>query len=66
LDKITYFSQLKERYSQMKSESHGVDVLKELRAELKLLKKSLKDDWREWSKLSHSILDSRPENYKGA
>ena len=66
LEKITYFSQLKERYSQMKSESHCVDVLKELRTELKLLKKSLKNDWREWSELSHNILDSRPENYKGA
>lgn len=56
LEKITYFSQLKDRYTQMKNERHGVNVMKELRAELKLLKRSLKEDWREWSKLSHNIL----------
>lgn len=65
LEKINYFSQLKERYNKMKSERHGVDVMKELRSELKHLKKSLKDDWREWSKLSHSILDFHPEKSRG-
>lgn len=60
LEKITYFSQLKERYQQMKEERQGVDVIKELRAELKLLKKSLRNDWKEWSRLSRNILNNRP------
>lgn len=60
LEKINYFCQLKERYQQMKAERQGVDVIKELRAELKILKKSLKRDWKEWSRLSRSILNHRP------
>jgi stearoyl-CoA desaturase (Delta-9 desaturase) len=55
--KITDFSQLKEKYRQMKGDKSVSEVL---RVELKTLKKSLREDWRQWSALSNSILKRKP------
>lgn len=59
VEKINNFSQLKERYQQMKKECAGIDVMEELKAELKMLKKSLREDWKEWSQLSKNILNHK-------
>lgn len=60
VEKIAEFSQLKERYKEAKN-AQKRDVLKQLRAEIKALNKSLKADWSEWSRLSYSIMYKRPK-----
>lgn len=55
--KISDFSQLKERYSQIKKENYGRDALVSLKAEIKELQKSLHEDWTQWKALSNNILN---------
>lgn len=55
VEKISTFSQLRERYYQFKKEGYGKEVLLSLKAEIKALKKSLKSDWKQWISLSKNI-----------
>ncbi|MBA3957753.1 MAG: fatty acid desaturase [Parachlamydiaceae bacterium] len=64
VSKISDFSQLKERYYQIKHSNAGKDTIKAMRQEIRLLKLSLREDWREWMRLSQSILDGQPELVK--
>jgi stearoyl-CoA desaturase (Delta-9 desaturase) len=56
--KISDFSQLKDKYQKMKQNKS--DQAHAVRMELKTLKKSMREDWRQWSALSNSILKRRP------
>lgn len=60
VEKINEFGQLKERYRQAKSMNLTKDTVKAIKREIKTLKKSMRQDWREWSKLSYTILYQRP------
>lgn len=55
VEKISTFSQLKERYYQIKKERYARDVLISLKAEIKELKRSLQSDWKLWNSLSKNI-----------
>ena len=55
MTKITTFNQLKEHYQELKRSHHSRDMLASLRKEIKAVKKSLRDDWRQWSALSRQI-----------
>lgn len=55
VNKLSTFSQLKERYRQIKKERYGREVLQSLKAEIKELKRSLQSDWKLWRSLSRSI-----------
>ena len=54
--KIARLNQLKEQYIQQMSGQIPNDIIKDLRKELKLLKKSLRHDWRQWVLLSKDIM----------
>ena len=56
LVKINDFSQLTEQYRQLREERSSKDALEVQRSEIKALKRSLRDDWREWRALSNSIM----------
>lgn len=60
--KIAQFNQLKEQYLLTKKESSCRKMVKELKVELKQLKKSLRHDWREWMDLTRNVmrLQSQP------
>lgn len=60
MTKITAFNELKEQYRQAKGSQHTRDMLESLRSEIKSLRKSLKQDWRQWTELSNQILYRRP------
>lgn len=61
LQKIAQFNKLKELKREIKKQGAYVGEMKfKLRQEIKMLKKSLKDDLRQWSALSHSILYHSP------
>ncbi|MEI8365754.1 MAG: fatty acid desaturase [Parachlamydiaceae bacterium] len=53
--KIAQFSKLREEYLHNMGEQPR-EMIKEMRRELKLLKKSLRRDWREWMTLSKNIM----------
>lgn len=60
VEKISNFNQLKERYYQLKKEANiQKELLISLRQEIKSVKKSLRADWKEWSRLSDFILRRR-------
>ena len=54
--KIAEFNQLKEEYLRKKRERTARDLVKKLRSEIKLLKRSLRNDWRLWVNLSEDIM----------
>lgn len=54
--KISDFSQLKNRYYEMKAQCTEANILRDLKKEMKELKKSLRHDWKQWWKLSRTIL----------
>lgn len=56
LEQISHFHQLKEKYDHLKKASPERDLLVEMRKEIKEIKRKLKTDWREWSRLSKNIL----------
>lgn len=60
VSKIAEFNKLKEEYLATKMEKPSRDIIKELRYELKMLKKSLRNDWRLWLKLSKRIMSLKP------
>jgi stearoyl-CoA desaturase (Delta-9 desaturase) len=53
--KISDFSQLKNRYYELKAQCSET-TLQDLKREMKELKKSLRHDWKQWSRLSRAIL----------
>lgn len=53
--KIATFNKLKEEYLQKKQEASH-EIVKQLRIEIKNLKKSLRHDWYEWIALSKNIM----------
>jgi len=61
--KLSHITQLKERYRDFKTSDYGKDTLKAIRTEIKLLKKSLKADWKQWSTLSNVILKKRTPRF---
>jgi stearoyl-CoA desaturase (delta-9 desaturase) len=60
VNQISHFSQLKERYHQLKQETTKGDCLKDMREEIKNLKKKLRQDWRQWVELSQNIMSLQP------
>lgn len=57
VEKMSDFSALKEKYTQMKKAANiPDDMLKSLRQEMKALKKSLHADLKDWAKLSDFIM----------
>lgn len=56
LMKISDFSKLKNRYRELKSHCVEAKILQDLKKEMKALKKSLRDDWKQWYRLSKRIL----------
>ena len=54
--KLSDFSTLKQRYHEMKLQCSETSLLKDLKKEMKDLKKSLRQDWNRWSHLSRMIL----------
>lgn len=60
--KISEANQLKERYRQALQEGKEHQSLVEVRLQLNQLKRSLKQDWRQWMQLSRNILRLKPVN----
>jgi stearoyl-CoA desaturase (Delta-9 desaturase) len=60
VSKIANFNQLKEQYKTLKKQYKKAPSVQELRQELRALKKSIKAEWRQWIKLSHTILNLKP------
>jgi stearoyl-CoA desaturase (delta-9 desaturase) len=54
--KIAEFNHLKQEYLQKKQERLGRDIVKKLRYEIRNLKRSLKQDWRQWVTLYQDIM----------
>lgn len=57
--KIAQFHALRKQYQQTRKEKPSRDLIRELREELKELKRSLKDDWKTWLQLSESIMNNK-------
>ena len=55
VEELSRFNQLKEEYIQKKREQLPKDIVKAMKSELKLIKKGLKEDWREFVQLSKNI-----------
>lgn len=60
VSKIAAFNKLKQEYLQKKQEQTGRDLVKQLRSEIKDLKRSLRNDWRMWVSLSKDIMRLEP------
>ena len=60
VSKITTMKNLMEEYRKISSESKEKDVIRNVSQELQSLQKGLKEDWRQWSKLSKYILRMKP------
>ena len=56
LAQISKFAELKEQYQQFKSDFTKQDVVHQLKDELKAYKKHIKQDWRLWMRLFHSVM----------
>lgn len=54
--KIAKFNQLKAEYLHHKQEQACRDMIKKLRLEVRALKRSLRNDWRQWINLSKDIM----------
>ncbi len=60
VEKISSFTQLKERYKNLK-EARSYEKLDELKQEIRQLQKSLRQDWKVWGQLSKQILNRKQE-----
>jgi stearoyl-CoA desaturase (Delta-9 desaturase) len=60
LEKMTTFNQIKEKYIQFKKECAEKELLKATKKELKFLKKSIRNEWRNWSNLNRYIRKRAP------
>ncbi len=58
--KIAQCNQLKEQYRQIRKEYQQHEMISQLKAEIKSLKKSLRQDWRLWMHLSRHIMRLKP------
>lgn len=58
--KIAEFNKLKEEYLLSKKEHQGREIIRKLRWEIRSLKRSLKNDWRQWVNLSKDIMRLEP------
>jgi stearoyl-CoA desaturase (delta-9 desaturase) len=58
--KISDLNTLKAHYQNVRKEGIGKEALMQFKKDLTALKKSLKEDWRMWKQLSHSILNMQP------
>ncbi len=57
---LTQFNQLKDTYRKIKQENQQVDLIYNLKREIKILKKNLRDDWKQWVRLSRTIMRMKP------
>lgn len=53
---LAEINQLIEKYNILSSESGEASLLQQVQSEISTIKKSLKEDWRQWTKLSRNIL----------
>lgn len=60
LSEINRINQLMETYRTIRYECYEKASLQEIKAEIQLLKKNLREDWRSWKELSRHILRLRP------
>lgn len=60
LVKIAEFNELIEKYHQHKKDRCERDILLEIKAEIKTLKKKINEDWKQWHQLSNNIMELRP------
>ena len=60
LMQLSHFSQLREKYYELKRCTQEKDLLKTLKIEIKSIKKEIRRNWRQWSKLSNSIMRLKP------
>lgn len=60
LAELTQFNQLKAKYRDLKREARKRDIVQELKKEIKVLKKTLREDFRRWYQLSGSIRRLKP------
>lgn len=60
VEQLARFNQLKETYRKFKREHQEKDLLVNLKKEIKSLKKSIKQDWRAWVRLSRAIMNMKP------
>lgn len=54
--KISAFSQLRNKYYTLKAQCTETNILQDLKKEMKEIKKSLRQDWKQWWRLSKTIL----------
>ena len=62
VEKIQQFNKLKAEYLQKKQEALPRNLVTEIRDELKQMKKSLRNDWKDWVNLSKTINALQPED----
>ncbi len=62
VEKIAEFNELKTQYMKLKKSSAEKLKVKELRLELKQLKKSIRHDWKRWCRLCRQIYHLKPLN----
>jgi stearoyl-CoA desaturase (delta-9 desaturase) len=60
VNKIAETHQLMEHYRQARQEEKDHERLKEVKLQINQLKRSLRDDWRQWVHLSRNILRLKP------
>ena len=60
VNKIAETNQLMEHYKIARQEEKDIARLKEVKLQINQLKRSLKDDWRQWVHLSRNILRLKP------
>lgn len=58
--KISEFNKLKEEYLEKKKQQLSKDIVRQLKAEIKHLKRSLRNYWNEWVRLSRDIMRLEP------
>lgn len=58
--KIAEANRLKEHYKQARREGQKREMLKQVKKDLYQIKRSLKQDWRQWVQLSRNILRLKP------
>jgi stearoyl-CoA desaturase (delta-9 desaturase) len=59
-DKLTRLSALAERIGRRKTRPVEESSLQEMRQELKTLRRSIRQDWKDWYKLCNTVLDLAP------
>lgn len=60
LEHASEFKKLKEKYRDLKARHCPKELIKELRDEMRALKKTIQQDWRKWSELSRHIMCLQP------